>query len=154
MRFLFFRKSGIFFGGFGRDVAGPIPSQNDLRPSLNTLVTMLESPDTDAVVAAVNVLDCLLRRDDDLQVWLEEAGIRDALEAVCDSSMEEAAEVAANMLDDFFYNFDDEPEMEETPPSGGVGAFGITGGGLQPEHARGMGRGRGAVIPSWMSKGQ
>ena len=132
-----------------------IPPYKDLRPSLLTLVQMLESPDADAVTATVNVLDSLLRRnDDEFRLWCEEEGIRDALEAICDSSMEEAAEVAANMLDDFFYNFDDdEPlEMEETTPSDGF--FGGTAGGVgqQPEQSRGIGRGRGAVVPSWMSK--
>ena len=126
-----------------------IPSQDALRPSLSSLVALLESPDSDAVIASVNVLDCLIRRDDALQIYLEEEGIRDALEAVCDSSMEEAAEVAASMLDDFFCNFDD--PTEDTEDSMAQQAHGFSG---ASTNLSGIGRGRGAVIPSWMSKGQ
>jgi hypothetical protein len=127
----------------------PIPPRDSLRPSLRTLVSLLESPDSDAVIAAVNVLDLLLRRDEGLQVCLEEENIQEALEAACEfSTMPETAEVAANLLDDFFYNFD-EPEMDDPSQQEG---FGLNFGPV-PENP-GLGRGRGAVVPSWISKSQ
>jgi hypothetical protein len=126
-----------------------LPSKDIVRASFPTLVRLIASVDADAVVAAVNVVDLLLSRDDDdksLQVHLEEHDVHEALEKVCDSAIEDAADVAANLLDDYFYKDVDGDDDEEQglPHSMAFGNPSPSGMG------RGMGRGRGATLPSWM----
>jgi hypothetical protein len=131
-----------------------LPDHQIMRPSLNSLIGMLSSSNADAMIAAVYVLDLLLRQDESLRVHMEEENITSALEHVCESSVEEAADVAADLLDDFFYaDEDDNDEMFMPPTNNAPLPFGFPdptagggGGGM------GRGRGRGAVIPSWMSK--
>jgi len=118
----------------------PLPWKDQVRGSLSSIVKLISSFDSDAVLAALYVVDLLLRRDQSLQTALEEEDIEAALESVCDSALEEANEIAANLLDDFFYNDDEE---EEYPPMGLVEAT--------PTRS-GMGRGRGATLPSWMTQ--
>jgi hypothetical protein len=123
----------------------PLPSVDIIGLSLSTLVDLISSVDSDAVLAALHAVDSLLHAVDDLLLrrvlltLLEEANIEAALESVCDNTaLEAAGEVAANLLDDYF--FDDDNEEEDLPlPDVGFG-------GPRP----GMGRGRGATLPSWM----
>ncbi len=60
-----------------------------------------------------------------------------ALEAACDHAAK-AADVAEDLLDDFFYNGDDEDMISQNV----IVAF--------PVPPSGMGRGQGATLPSWM----
>ncbi|VEU43561.1 unnamed protein product [Pseudo-nitzschia multistriata] len=134
------------------------------RSTLRSLVRLINSNDSDAVLAGVHVISLLFQRENDhqnLQRILEEEELPCALEQVCDSQMEEAADVAADCLDDYFYNENyDNDELVETPsPSAGgppvptTFHFGIGA----EAHAtnrggRGRGRGRGSTIPAWMTK--
>eukprot|EP00536_Pseudo-nitzschia_multiseries_P010122 jgi/Psemu1/202442/e_gw1.299.6.1 len=128
------------------------------RSTLQTLIRLINSNDSDAVLAAVHVIDLLLRRESDqnLQATLQEEELPDALERVCDSAMESAADVAAGILDDYFYNEDHNNEEAESspwaitpPPSAGFN-FGVLGE-AQVANGAGRGRGRGATIPAWMT---
>ena len=86
---------------------------------------------------------------------MEEEDIIDALERFCDEQRNDPAEVAANMLDDFFYADDDLSLDEAFLIQNSTNAFGQAGFGF-PDPSRqgglGRGRGRGATIPSWMPK--
>ena len=134
------------------------------RSTLQTLVRLINSNDGDAVLAGVHVTDLVLRRESDYQdllTILQEEELPDALERVCDSPMEGAANVAADILDDYFYNenLDDKEELESSPPWGNSSSqpasatfgFGI-GAEAQVANGAGRGRGRGATIPAWMTK--
>jgi hypothetical protein len=122
--------------------------------------------DMDALTAALNVLDILLRRIPSLRVALEELDFTEILENICENTPENVGEVAANLLDDFFEVQDD--EQNDADMDLGHACFGFQGSpqtevdyfhfGAPVEHqsapsrASGMGRGRGAVLPSWMPK--
>jgi hypothetical protein len=134
-----------------------LPPMEELYPTISALVDLSSRNDADATLAAVNVLNILLRRIPTLRTVFEEANGREALEGVCDSSHEEAAEVAANLLDDFFDNEEEEEQdYGPLPAFGGTQLFGDFGQGVTsagappPPPSRGAGRGRGAVLPSWM----
>jgi len=93
------------------------------RPTLRSLVRLILSNDSDAVLAGVRVVHLLLRRELGhrcLQTIMQEEELPDALECVCDSSMEEAANVAADVLDDYFYDEQqqkDNGDPEDAAPS-------------------------------------
>jgi hypothetical protein len=80
--------------------------------TLKALVRLASSKDADAVLAAVNVLDLLVRRShqydpsllqqQSLLRMMQEEGVENALEQICDSAVEEAAVVAADLFDDYF----------------------------------------------------
>ena len=159
------------------------------KSTLQVLVKLMKSSDDDAVLASVHVLDLYLRRVggttveslnsfQDFMRTLEEEDAVHALEAVCDSHVEDAADVAADLIDDFFaemYENDDcnnddqwNPGIDVSYPTENAFANLGTGGtsfGVfpatasfaaedRPRAANGMcrGRGRGATLPSWMSK--
>jgi hypothetical protein len=112
------------------------------------LVHLLWTTDGDAVLAAVHVLNIILRRDPDLRSALEEEKVQEALEHVCDSTMHTAAEVAAELIDDFFDNNNNDDD-DETMDFGNFG-FGQPVGAPSPAPPpQGMGRGRGTTVPSW-----
>jgi hypothetical protein len=139
------------------------------RSTLQTLVRLIDSKDCDAILASVHVVDLLLRREDhysssfhphqNLQTIMQEEELPDALERVCDSSMEEAADIAADIIDNYFTN--EQNSIEDSSPQDPVAeidsfssststfAFGI---GSETRLADGAGRGRGATIPAWMTK--
>ena len=130
------------------------PSIDIIEKSLSTLVGLIRSVDSDAVLAALRAVNLLLCSTDFslrrvLITMLEEANIESALELVCDNgALEEAAEVAANLLDDYFINEDD--DEEEALPLSNL-SFAFEPQPLPPQQQRpGMGRGRGATLPSWM----
>ncbi|KAG7358881.1 hypothetical protein IV203_015470 [Nitzschia inconspicua] len=162
-----------------------LPLETLPRATLQSLVKLVGSNDGDAVLAAVQVLSLLLRWHDDrpsLQhsfvILMQEEHVPDALEHVCDSSLEEAAEVAANLLDEFF----DENAVNESPEDSTMDNYdwiqvsaptamagipfdrGDNGLDMPPTDALretennpvantlGCGRGRGATLPAWMSK--
>jgi len=137
-------------------------SLNVPRSTLQTLARLINSNDSDAVLAGVHVIDLVLRREIDHKILLtilQEEELPDALERVCDSPMEGAANVAADILDDYFYNenLGNREELESSPPwsrgqpTSATFGFGI---GAEPQVANGAGRGRGrgATIPAWMTK--
>jgi len=114
----------------------------------------------------------LLRREDhysssfhphqNLQTIMQEEELPDALERVCDSSMEEAADIAADIIDNYFTNEqnsneDSSPQDRVAESSSGFSAspstfaFGI-GSENRLSDGAGRGRGRGAMIPAWMTK--
>ncbi len=129
-------------------------------PVIQSLVRLINSSDADAAIAGVNLVNVLLRRFDEqenLQTLMQEEDLPDALDRVCDSEMYEAADIAAELLDDFFYN-DDPNDMEAADnswaselPTFTTPSFGI---GINNEGTNGMGRGRGrgATMPAWMTK--
>jgi hypothetical protein len=126
---------------------------NDVGPMIPVLVNLLLSAtDADAVLAAVHLVNIFLRRDPYLRPAFEEAQIQDALEHVCDSAMEDAAEVAAALVDDFFEQNDNDDDDDNVEIDFGTIGFGQPPpGGAAPSPGGGMGRGRGrgAILPSW-----
>ena len=60
----------------------------------------------------LTVLNLLLQHDEQIKVHMEEEDIASALELLCDSDIEEAAEVAADLLDDYF-DVDDETDLDD-----------------------------------------
>jgi hypothetical protein len=141
------------------------------RSSLRAMIRLVSTNDADAVVASVNVLNLLLRRQEidspmqfhNLLNLMHEEELPDALERICDSPLEEAAEVAADLLDDYFYNDEQEDEPTNNPPVGfswmppataenSSAPVPMLGMNVGNEPTRGLGRGRGATLPAWMSK--
>ncbi|KAL9190691.1 hypothetical protein ACHAXT_000397 [Thalassiosira profunda] len=138
------------------------------------LTDMLSTSNADAQEAALGLIDILLRQLDgrfcgkSLPQFFEEAGAVDALWRVCDSARDEsaAAELAANIIDDFYENDDDEADDAALQPavSGGQFQFGATasvpsggfnfGAAPAPLPPTGRGRGRGQVLPAWMQQQQ
>jgi hypothetical protein len=127
-----------------------VPLPPYARPLIPVLVNLLSATDVDAVLAAVHLVNILVRRDPSLCPALEEAQVQDALEHVCDSTMQEAAEVAAELIDDFFNQSDDDDydAFVEAERRGFIGFEQSVGVPLPPP-PQGMGRGRGTVLPSW-----
>lgn len=162
---------------------------------INALASLLVSFDADTVVPSVTVVNAILRRLSEVQPSLkrqfEEADIVNALETVCDrasasssygqdkwrgngSAQEKSAEIAADLIDDFFSDdFDAYEEMYQGTPAGastfefGSASFGPppaagynfaspAGAGTASAQPRGMGRGRGrgrgSNLPAWMNQ--
>mmetsp|Transcript_46640 Transcript_46640/g.52975 ORF Transcript_46640/g.52975 Transcript_46640/m.52975 type:complete len:658 (+) Transcript_46640:65-2038(+) len=146
------------------------------RSTLQTLVRLVNSNDCDAVLASVHVADLLLRREghygtsfhphQNLQTIMQDEELPDALERVCGSSMEEAADTAADLIDDYFtdeqnnnegndmWSPQDQVETNSFPWNDGFPASSVMfpseiG---SPRLVNGVGRGRGATIPAWMEK--
>jgi hypothetical protein len=137
-------------------------SINVSRSTLQSLVRLINSNDSDAVLSGVHVIDLLLRRENGhqyLQTIMQEEELPDALERICDSPIEEATNVAADLLDDFFLdenhydtnNAESFPAWTNGPPSSTTPTFGL-GGESTVANGLGRGRGRGATLPSWMTK--
>lgn len=173
-----------------------ITTTDGVIPTLSSLLTCY---DADAVFASLSLVNDILRRigkDDSIKTRFEECNIVDALETVCDrasaassygnsdtwqsngSAQEESAEIAADLIDDFFDEdgMDDDVTQEvapeyaagastfafglgnaETPsafdfgaPSGPTNSVAPTT--LGAGRGRGRGRGRGASMPAWMSQ--
>jgi hypothetical protein len=149
---------------------------NISRPTVQTLIRLVTSNDSDAVLASVSVIELILRLHPDesklpsydLLTMMQEEEVVDALEKVCDSPMEDAAELAADILDDYFYNADQDDDhydqqnpgnyswMQISEDAGHLPSFGVrpsaTEHVVSRESPSGMGRGRGATLPAWMSK--
>lgn len=135
------------------------------RSTLQTLVRLINSSDTGAIFPGVHVVRLLLAREIDhhqnnLQVILQEEGVTDALERVCDHPMSGPADLAADILDDYFHSDDDdaidEPSASASPwtteaSTSTTFAFGLPTDTQVPGGA-GRGRGRGATMPAWMTK--
>ncbi|CAJ1945669.1 unnamed protein product [Cylindrotheca closterium] len=163
--------------GFALLNAMDVPPSCDLKPNmsympfflpdppivkgaiLNGIVGLVKSSDADAAVTGVHILRLLLRQEGDFFMeTLEEANVQSALEALCNSDVDfETSEVAADILDDFFYlhELEDDVNMAPTRKNDGTLAFGLPDFTMSPsggEPHLGMGRGRGAVMPSWMTK--
>ena len=160
---------------------------------IRALVGMLVCMDVDAIRPAINMIDAFHRRmdryDDNALRILEEAECLHALESVCDAAtgnasyggatdwqsstggMDYCAEMAANLIDDYYDNNDEVIDMGSSENF----EFNIEGGanpvfnfGNQPEivrnnsnnsdpmmtssAGRGRGRGRGRNIPAWVQK--
>jgi hypothetical protein len=133
-----------------------LPNKQLVRSSLASLAGLLGSPDSDAVMASVNVLNLVLRHDESLQIFMEEENIQSALEDLCESTMDDAAEIAADLLDDYFYRNDDNDEsmVLQSTNANGTFSFGGFPDPVQPSlNGLGMGRGRGMpLVPSWVKK--
>jgi hypothetical protein len=128
---------------------------------VRSLTDLLSSPDMEAVVSALQILDVLLRTVQATQQIFESAGGVERLDTICErggegSLSDFASILAADLLDDLF-----EAEFEEVSiiaPSRGENefVFGVVeprkafdfGAGNQP----GPGRGRGLTIPAWMEQ--
>ncbi len=148
---------------FLRPPSFELPFQLNVPSStIRSLVRLINSNDSDAAVAAINLVDLLLRRFDEhqnFQAVMQEEGLPDALDRICDSPMHHASEIAAEILDDYFYNDNnahDDMESSEIfwttgQPVSTVPAFGMN---AESRAASGMGRGRGrgAMMPAWMTK--
>jgi hypothetical protein len=94
------------------------------KSTLQVLVKLMKSNDDDAVLASVHVLDLYLRRVggssmeslqsfQDFMRTLEEEDAVHALEAVCDSHIEDAANVAADLIDDFFAELHEDDDDDD-----------------------------------------
>ena len=166
-----------------------------------TLCSLLTCYDADAVFASLSLVNDILRRitnvDESIKTRFEECNIVDALETICDrasaassygnsdtwqssgSAQEQSAEIAADLIDDFFDEdaMDDDDVTQDIAPEAAAGAatfaFGLgsaeaplafdfggpsgTANGVAPTslgagRGRGRGRGRGASMPAWMSQ--
>lgn len=165
---------------------------------IRSLVGMLVSLDVDAIRPAINMLDAMHRRmsryDDNALRILREAECEHALETVCDSAtsnasygggsewqqseggMDYCAEMAANLIDDFYGDDDDGMENSASAfePSSKSGSFefgfsgptpsfnfsntgsndsgfnSVTSDPMGSPNGRSKGRGRGRSLPSWM----
>jgi hypothetical protein len=132
----------------------PLPAWNSVRSALFTLVKLAGSIDADACMSAISVIKVLLERSEDherIRVLVVEADLTTVLEKVCDSADEEIGEIAANLLDTFFYT-EEETYMDNEAgilESDGTFAFGL--GTEHSEMPRGMGRGSSATKPAWMN---
>ena len=152
----------------GQHQLNPYTSSHSFQQSFNlnlssstiqSLVRLINSNDIDAAVSGVNLVDLLLRRFNEerqLKTIMQEEGLPDALDRICDSPMHEAANVAAEILDDFFYD-DGHYDTGATEsfwtnglPNSASPAFGagVENGAI---NGTGRGRGRGATIPAWMT---
>ena len=140
----------------------PLPAWKSVRSALFTLVKLAGSMDADACMSAISVIKVLLERSEDherIRVLLIEADLTSVLEKVCDSADEEIGEIAANLLDTFFYT----GEEEETYMDNEAGiqepddTFAFSPGTERSSSESGMSRGTGvgrgssATIPAWMN---
>jgi hypothetical protein len=138
----------------------------------------------DTIYPAMRLIDALLSRLEPLpsgkklSVIFEEVGLVDALWRICDNDSDESdvAEMAANILDEY-YEGEDNDDVEEllAPSSTGdifqfhapssfapVGGFDFSsnnptssvGEQQEPRPQMGRGRGRGQQIPAWMQESQ
>lgn len=165
-----------------------------------TLCSLLTCHDADAVFASLSLVNDILRRiakvDESIKTRFEECNIADSLETICDrasaassygnrdlwqsngSAQEQSAEMAADLIDDFFdEDTMDDDVTEDIKPHAAAGgatfAFGLGGAGAEASRAfdfggpagptasavptslgagRGRGRGRGASMPAWMNQ--
>ena len=172
-------KSDQYDEKFTKKVLYSIAIYDGIIPSL--CKDLLHVPDTDANLVALRLVSSMLRRLNDnvsmtpnFKRRFSEEGIVDKLEAICDRassifhssetakrSVEEAANIAADLIDDFFSEdvFSDEENNAlasldtftfEVPPTQ-VKNMTIS---ELTEGARSFGRGRGKTIPSWMKEGK
>lgn len=134
---------------------------------LEALLELLHVPDTDAVLAALYILNRLLRSlPESRSAFAQSCGV-ERLEEVChraadlnnaySNDMELAADMAAKLLDDIFD--DEEEEDYDTAPTieGDSFGFGLPESAMppafafsQPAQQPSQGRGRGRTLPSWM----
>jgi len=162
---------------------------------IRSLVGMLVCLDVDAIRPALNMIDAMHRRmgrhDDNALQILAEAECLHALESVCDAAsanasyggaadwkpstggMDYCAEMAANLIDDFYGEEDVELDMGETKGSFEFGiqepvpVFDFNSGSSNARDTtsnaviadpmtlsagRGRGRGRGRNMPAWMQQ--
>lgn len=151
---------------------------------MRSLTSLLSTDDMDTIYPAMRLIDALLSRLEPLpsgkklSVIFEEVGLVDALWRICDNDSDESdvAEMAANILDEY-YEGEDSDDVEEllAPSSTGdifqfhapssfapVGGFDFSsnnpnisvGEQQEPRPQMGRGRGRGQQIPSWMKQSQ
>eukprot|EP00816_Leptocylindrus_hargravesii_P009873 CAMPEP_0196808902 /NCGR_PEP_ID=MMETSP1362-20130617/8894_1 /TAXON_ID=163516 /ORGANISM="Leptocylindrus danicus, Strain CCMP1856" /LENGTH=641 /DNA_ID=CAMNT_0042183411 /DNA_START=202 /DNA_END=2127 /DNA_ORIENTATION=+ len=188
------KSPGANYGG-GNDmqrtnmILRDIASFDGLIPCLCR--TLLTAADADANLAALMLISSMLTRLQADAAWhellqrkLSEEGIVDSLDQVCDrasssyysskggDSMEQAANIAADLIDDFFAEeilFDDIDDDQnnihasqsftfQVPPvSAGGFNFGCHHGGPSATVQgvdQGRGRGRGKALPAWMQQQQ
>lgn len=153
--------------------------------------TLLIAADADANLAALMLISAMLTRlqadvtwHESLKRRLSEEGIIDSLDQVCDrssssyysskggDSMEQAANIAADLIDDFFVeeilldDFDNDQNNVHASqafafhdPPVVVGGFNFNGHGgsentVGQDAGQGRGRGRGKTMPAWMQQQQ
>ncbi|KAL7470654.1 hypothetical protein ACHAXS_010927 [Conticribra weissflogii] len=159
--------------------------------TIRVLTSSTSSIDSDAARASLLLIDALLRKLGSdakvngqicrLVILFEEAGLVEALNIICDRDTEEGdmAEMAAELIDDFFDEREDDCDEDDFMAHAGVsgGQFefqaptveGIPEGGFnfcdpspmiqqqqlqQTQSPMGRGRGRGQVVPAWMQRQQ
>lgn len=148
---------------------------------LRCLTSLLSTDDMDTVYPAMRLIDILLSRLEQLpsskklHVMFEEVGLVDALWLICDNDSDESdvAEMAANILDEYYEGEDNLDDEELLAPSSAGGSFQFHVPSLapvsgfdfssnpttsvveqqqqQPGSLR-RGRGRGQQIPAWMQQ--
>ena len=149
---------------------------------LQSLTDLLSTNDMDTMEAAMRLVDVFLRRLDSLptgqklSVMFEEVGLVDALWRVCDNDSGESAvaEIAANILDEYYEEEDIDHDEEllapslngngfqfQAPSSTPAGGFDFStsnpSASVNQQEQRpqmGRGRGRGQQIPAWMKQPQ
>lgn len=159
--------------------------------TIRVLTASLSSVDSDAAQASLLLINAILRKLGSdakisgqigrLTILFEEAGLVEALNNICDLDKEEGemAEMAAELIDDFFDEREDDGDEGDFMARAGVsdGQFQfraptverIPDGGFdfgdpspmiqQQQHQQiqspmGRGRGRGQVVPAWMQRHQ
>jgi len=159
--------------------------------TIRVLTASLSSVDSDAAQASLLLINAILRKLGSdakisgqigrLTILFEEAGLVEALNIICDLDTEEGemAEMAAELIDEFFDEREDDGDEDDFMAHAGVsdGQFqfqaptveGIPKGGFnfgdpspmfhQQQHQQiqspmGRGRGRGQVVPAWMQRQQ
>ena len=145
-------------------------SQNVDRVVLfRSILSLIRVPNQRVSLAALQLFDKLLRNIQSCKEYMEDdASFSDCLNEICNNNQgsdEARAELAADLLDDFFEGEGDEEEPEQGVDSafafateGGSFRFGIPEAPTVPtppmasEQPRPMGRGRGRPVPSWMTK--
>jgi hypothetical protein len=129
-----------------------------------SLVELIKSPDCDAVVAAMNILDRVLREFEGSRPLFESCGGVDTLEYVCEhaSELDVQFRLASGLIDDVF-DVEDHMFVSDTNIAPMIAnnsfvfgahqtqiekfAFGSSGEASAPQ-----GRGRGRTIPAWMQE--
>mmetsp|Transcript_14882 Transcript_14882/g.22723 ORF Transcript_14882/g.22723 Transcript_14882/m.22723 type:complete len:666 (+) Transcript_14882:196-2193(+) len=148
---------------------------------MRSLVDLIRSVDSDVALLALQLFDAMVRNtqdEGDIKREFEENDGVNALEHVCDIATSRnhygsgcdwqgesnpSADIAADLIDDFFDGDDDEIEMSDTAPSYTAASFTfgmnseVKGSSLYNQSASTtispMGRGRGKILPAWMQQG-
>lgn len=125
------------------------------------MTELLANPDAEAVLSAMRICDFLLRTVQPTLQLFENAGGVERLEIICEKGGEgalwdSAANLAAELLDDFFEGKDEE-DWNIAPQRGeNEFVFGISEppktSNFDARNAPGPGRGRGLTTPAWMQQ--
>ena len=135
-----------------------------INETVKSLMVLLYSMDNDAMEPALCLINLLLRRygssqSGGLTITFEEIGLVDALWHICNNDSDESyvAELAAEILDNYYEKNDEEESDDNEMLQPAVSSSGQFQFGVQEESIGeylspgvGRGRGRGKSVPAWM----